>query len=211
LDIFWVNGKNFLIFFIIFMNLSKEVEDKLIVFVRGVFANDEHNFRHTLSCVRSMKELVSKEGGDEKVLVSAIYLHDIGYSDFFSGKHTMEQRIAAKKAHMGTGAIKAKNFLEGSGDFSPDEISEIVHLVNVHDIIESTKSHDEQLVFEADSLGGVDSWVGVTFNEEEFGNYVQIFEARRAPRFVTRTGKELLKKFAHENELYQRSTKLFKK
>lgn len=193
------------------MKLEKEIEEKLIKEVHNIFADDKFVYEHTLSTARCMKELVSKEGGNEKVLVTAMYLHDIGYAGLIKGKPAFDAYVAVKPKHMILGAERAVEILIRLGGYSKNEIEQIVHLVSVHDKLNDLKTRDEFLVFEADSLGSIDPAVENAYNEEDLARSVKSFEEWRAPRFVTKTGKKLLVKFARENELFQRFTKNYEK
>jgi len=192
------------------MKLSKEVETKLLSFVKEIFNDDKWDYAHTLSCVKIMKKLISSERGNERILIPVMYLHDIGYAGQLKDGYTLEERIKVKETHMILGAKKAKDFLSTLG-FSLKEVEKICHLIKVHDDLVSEKSFEERLVIEADSLGQIDPLVGNNFGEGEFARYVKIFERKRVPLFVTSTGKEMLGEFARENELFQKYTKLFKK
>lgn len=188
------------------MKLKREIEQKLNQIIKKIFEGDDWDFKHTLSAVSAMKRIVLIEGGDEKVLVTVMYLHDIGYAGALRNGYTLEERIEAKSKHMELGAIKAKEILS-TLSYSNEEISKIVHLIRIHDKIDELKTKDELLVFEADSIAQIDPIVGNSFGEEEFAKYVEIFDRRRAPKFVTVTGKNLLKQFATENKLFAKYSK----
>jgi hypothetical protein len=155
-----------------------------------------------------MKEIVASEGGDEKVLVTVMYLHDIGYAGALKNGYTLEDRIEAKSKHMQIGSELAKEILSKL-DYSKEEIEIIVYLISVHDKLDDLKSKEELLVLEADSLAQIDPIVGNSFGEEEFAKYVSIFDRRRAPKFVTPTGKKLLKEYATKNKLFAKYSKFF--
>ncbi len=193
------------------MKLLKEVEDNLLSFVKEVFQNAEWDYFHTLACVSIMKKLILIEGGDERILVPVMYLHDIGYAGQLKNGYTLEQRLKVKKNHMLIGAKKAKLFLDKIG-FSSSEIKKICNLIKVHDNLIGKKSFEETLVIEADSLGQIAPSVSVNnFGEDEFAKYVEIFEKKRVPMFKTRTGKKLLEVFVNQNKLFLKCTKSFKK
>jgi len=194
----------------ILMKLEKEIEEKLIQTIKEIFVEDDWDLRHTFSAVSAMKKIIAKEGGCERVLVPVMYLHDIGYVGALKTCYSLEDRIKAKAGHMERGSKLAKEILSKL-NFSPEEIEKIVYLISVHDKLDDLKSRDELLVLEADSLAQIDPFVGNTFGEEEFAKYVKIFEERRAPKFVTRAGKELLSEYIQKNELFRKFAKKSKK
>jgi len=190
--------------------LGKEPEEALKQLVARIFADDDWDYRHTLSAAKWMKHIVKHEGGDERVLVTAMYLHDIGYAGALKNGYSLDDRIEAKTHHMARGAEQARGLLPKLG-FSDSEVEKITYLISVHDRIEELRTRDELLVLEADSLAQIDPVTGNTFGEEEFARYVEIFERKRAPRFITKTGKAALKKLARENKLFQKYAVLLKK
>ena len=193
----------------ILMNLEKSTEEKLIQVIKEIFVDDDWDFRHTLSAVSAMKKIVASEGGDEKVLVTVMYLHDIGYAGALKNGYTLSDRIEAKSKHLERGSELAKKILSNL-DFTSEEVSKIVYLISVHDKLDDLKSRDELFVLEADSLAQIDPTVGNSFGEEEFAKYVSIFDRRRAPKFITLTGKKLLKEFATKNKLFAKYSKFFR-
>jgi len=191
------------------MDLFKKDEIALCEFVKKVFGDDEWDVKHTFASVEAMKKILSKEGGNEKLLVTTMYLHDLGYAGQLKKNYSLEERIEAKKSHMERGAKIAREILP-TLNYSTEEVKEITRLILVHDKLDELSSRDELLVLEADSLAQIDPKVGNGFGEDEFSKYVEIFERKRAPKFFTKTGKELLKKFAQENKLFWKYTKIFK-
>lgn len=192
------------------MKLSSIIEKKLLSLVKDIFVNNPWDFKHTLSTVKAMKEIAGAEWANERILLTVMYLHDIGYAGKLKENYTLGERISVKKEHMNLGAKKASEILEKL-KFSSEEKEKIIHLISVHDKLDELSTRDELLVLEADSLGQIDPSVGNNFGEEEFAKYVKIFEEKRVPKFITRTGKKLLLEYAHNNERYQKYTTLFKK
>ncbi|MFA6399572.1 MAG: HD domain-containing protein, partial [archaeon] len=141
------------------MQLDKEIEDKLKVFVKEVFAEDDWDYLHTLASVNAMRKIISAEGGDERILVTTMYLHDVGYAGSLANGYSLEQRLEVKSKHMQRGVEKAKVLLPSLG-FSPEEIDKICYFIGVHDKLEELTSKEELLVLEADSLGAIDPTVG---------------------------------------------------
>jgi 23S rRNA pseudoU1915 N3-methylase RlmH len=133
------------------MKLSKDTEQKLKTEVVKYLKKEGPSFDvpHTMAAVYWMKKLLEKEKGNEKILVPAMYLHDVGYYKLLKDNKSLEKRIKAKKRHMKRGARLAKKILKSIGGFSKDEIKEIARLVNTHDILDKERDTNEQLVFEA--------------------------------------------------------------
>jgi HD superfamily phosphodiesterase len=143
-----------------------------------------------------MRKLISGEGGNENILVPAMYLHDIGYHGLIKDNRSLENRLKAKKKHMKRGARMAKKILSDTGGFSNSEIKKICYLVETHDILDMKRVKDEQLVLEADSLAMFDrKRVPVTISKKEFTRLKGLWREKRIPGFRTKTGKRLLKKF----------------
>ena len=145
---------------------------------------------HTLATIHWIKELIKAEGGNEKILVSTMYLHDIDYTKKDSDYNSVSK---SKEKHMVLGSKLAKEILSKL-EYSEEEIKEIVHLVRVHDNIETLSSFNEILVFEADSLTQIDvERIQSTFNKDEIKRFLNSFEEYRLPRFKTNKGKALVK------------------
>jgi len=175
------------------MILDSKIEEKLIEIVKKL-SLDGYRFYHALAAVYWIRQLIKKGGGDEMILVPTMYLHDIGYKSTRGKENTHESYQAAKESHMIVGAQMAEEILKEM-NFKPDKIKEIVHLISVHDKLELLSSFNEQLVFEADSLSGIDrEKVKSNFSKEEYEKYLKSFEDNRMPLFKTETGKEALKK-----------------
>lgn len=174
------------------MKLEKEIEDKIISLVRETFG-EGYFLNHTMAAVYWMRELIKYEGGNEKILVPAIYLHDIGYPEVLSKKkNDFESHKNAKELHMEIGAKKARAFLKDF-NFKNKEIKEISHLIFVHDKYDLISTKNEQLVFEADCLSALDrKRVKPDFSREDYEKFLKFFEENQAPLFKTITGKKAL-------------------
>ncbi|MFA6268813.1 MAG: HD domain-containing protein [archaeon] len=192
------------------MKLSSSNENALLGEIKKIFVSDSWDYSHTLSAVKWIKEIIRYEGGNEKILITTMYLHDIGYFGALKENYTLDERIEAKKKHMFVGADMARGILSKL-DYSPEEINKIVHLIEVHDNLDGSKSNNESKVIEADSLAQIDYIVGNNFGEKDFAKYVRIFEKKRFPRIITSIGKKIFEVLAHENKLFLKYTSLFKK
>jgi len=176
--------------------MDEKLEEELKSKVVGLLEKGRPNWDlpHTLATVYWMKKLVEVEGGEERVLVSAMYLHDIGYSGLFRETADYDGIAEVGAKHQKIGALKAKEILEKL-PFTPEEIEEISHLVGVHDKLELLKSKNEIMVMEADTLGQLDrKRVASIYSKKDCERYIVYLESERVPRFQTKTGKKYLEK-----------------
>lgn len=144
---------------------------------------------HTEAAAYYMKELIKAEGGNSRIFIPAIYLHDIGYSlAIKSDNPDMDSTYDKKPAHMKLGADAARKIVTGL-EFYPVEIDQIVHLVEVHDELDKIKTFAEQMVFEADSLAQLDTKrVKPTWSKEDRGRWMERWQEKRVLLFKTETG-----------------------
>ncbi len=146
---------------------------------------------HTLAVVHWANELTRIHSLDRLVLITAAYLHDIGYFGRFDDLEVADraQVLDRKAAHMIAGAKMAGDFLNSDGVrdyFSEEQRARIVHLVSVHDNLEKLTDLDELVLMEADTLGAIDTEkVQPTFKGREALNYLDVTVAKRRSRFVT--------------------------
>ncbi|MFA5925937.1 MAG: HD domain-containing protein [Parcubacteria group bacterium] len=175
------------------MKLQKRLEEKLKKEVLAILENGKENWDipHTLDSVKWMRKLILGEGGNEKILVPAMYFHDIGYPHASDG-YGFRKAMAMKKKHAERGAKIAKKVLERIGGFSKEEIEKIAYLVRMHDKHENIESHERQLVFEADGLAQI-NWheSPPNFGKEDCLKFLdKYFRKERPPeRWRTKTGK----------------------
>jgi len=184
--------------------LDKEIEEKIKAEAIKQLENGKPGWDipHTLIAVDWLRKLIEKEGGDEKILLTAIYLHDIGYNKL-KRCYNYEDVKKTKETHEEIGAEFAEKILKNLDEYYSDEIEEIVNLVKYHDYIDDINSFNRQLIMEADSLSAID-WERVkpSFNKEECKKYFEDFKQRRINKFKTETGKEFLKQLLKKAEKY---------
>lgn len=144
------------------------------------------------------KELAQAAQVDELVVLTAAWLHDIGYFGLFEGPTSGGyQAVSAQKAlHMEVGARLADEFLrrpDVAGFYTREQRQRVVHLVRVHDLLEQLEALDEIVLMEADTLGALDvRRVTPTFDYESGRRHLEEVRIRRAPRFQTALGKRYL-------------------
>ncbi len=139
---------------------------------------------HTKACMHWMTELLKHEHGNARILMPAIILHDIGIH-----KPTTQfaDMMLAKKEHMRLGAELAATILTRF-PFEEEEIARIVHLVGMHDDLTKIQAEDEQLLFEADSLGQIDvQRVQPTQEGVWRQKFIEHFQKDRNPLLKTKT------------------------
>ena len=188
------------------MNIDEALEEKLKSAVMKYLEKGRPNWEipHTMACVNWMKELLKHEKGNPRILIPAIYLHDIGSADLFNESNLdHESQEKMKSEQMKRSAILSEKILNEIGWFSKEEIEKIVHLVGIHDELDKITATDGYLVFEADSLGMIDTDnVKSNFPKEDYIKFLDYFEKERAPRFRTKTGKKFLTKLLRGAKRY---------
>lgn len=159
---------------------------------------------HTLAVVNWAYKLAVENGLDVKVLVTAAYLHDIGYYGQFAGLDVADyDNVQDKKQkHMVVGADMARIFLEGVEvkDLLTDEQRErVIHLVSIHDNIGKLQYLDELVLMEADTLGAIDlDFVEPTYKGEEALKYLEVTRSKRRSKFITVSAMENWDQMAEE-------------
>jgi len=190
--------------------LGSVVEEKLkkavLVFLKEGRA--DWDVPHTLNSVYWMKRLIEREGGDEKVLVSTMYLHDIGYPTVEEhGINRIHKIKKLKEFHAVEGAKKSEQILRKLGGYSEPEIKEIVFLVEHHDDVIPIDSLHWQLVFEADNLAKLDvELVTPTFDKVVYPKFLEHYKRVRVPLFKTKAGNHFLSELLPKAESFFRET-----
>ena len=158
---------------------------------------------HTLRAIENGKALLKEEKGDPEVVLTALVLHDIGWSrvsfdDFVQAPPEKKRETRSLKEHMVQGAVLAREILEPL-DFPKDKRELVLKIIAVHDlpdVIETFPEPEAVLVMEADRLD--------RFGEESLKRYRKMFgesyleEGRRfllegsKAWFRTPTGKRLV-------------------
>jgi hypothetical protein len=175
------------------MPLDPVVEEKIKTEMIRLTAVGRTNWdtRHTLCAVKWLKKLIACEGGDERILITTMYLHDTGY-DYVPLSYSHEECLSVKKGHAENGAANAKEFLPKLDYFTPEEIDRIVYLIKNHDIHKNVIEKDRQLVLEADGLGQID-WNDCqpSYDKKNAEIFLHnFFPNDRLPYVKTKTGKK---------------------
>ncbi|MEJ2718568.1 MAG: HD domain-containing protein, partial [Deltaproteobacteria bacterium] len=114
---------------------------------------------HTRAVVENGRALLAKEGGNPRVVIPALILHDVGwsqvdFSDFITAPGQAKTEVGSIYLHMGYGARIASDILNDV-KWDPTLIQRITAIIAVHDIPEEIRALgdlDATLVFEADWL-----------------------------------------------------------
>ncbi|HNV96931.1 MAG TPA: HD domain-containing protein [bacterium] len=182
-----------------FKQLKKEV---LNILQNG---RPDWDIPHTLTSVYYIKKLLKKEGGNAKILITTMYLHDIGYSWVRRDLNKRDNVIKSKLDHMKNGVIFGRQILDKL-NYADDEKKQILHLIGIHDNLNDIFDTNKQLVFEADSLAQIDTKRAKSnLNNEDRIKFINGFEEKRLPKFKTKTGIKLVGK------LFKRAKKFYLK
>ena len=178
------------------MKLNKELEYKVRMEALKYLMHGKPGWDvpHTYNAVRWMRKLIEKEGGNEKILVTAMYLHDIGYPILRKG-YNFKELITSKEGHAEKGAKIAKKILFKLKGFTTDEIEEIVYLIKNHSDHHNVKEFNRKMVMDADGLSMLDWEVCLpTLDKKGAKEFLaKYFKEERSPdRWNTKTGKKYL-------------------
>jgi HD superfamily phosphodiesterase len=114
---------------------------------------------HASVTLEYAKTLLAPEKGDEKVIVPAIILHDIGWSRvaadkamvIFDQKASPEEKREARLEHQNKGVELARKILN-SVQYPENLTKEILEIISQHDTRQGFISKNEGLVRDADKL-----------------------------------------------------------
>ena len=101
--------------------MDKILENKIKEIVKNVLRKGRPgDWGHTLSTVNYSKRLLEAEGGDSKIVISALYLHDTGwgkldYTDFHISPPSKRIETYSARQHMRYGAEIALKILFKGG------------------------------------------------------------------------------------------------
>jgi len=159
---------------------------------------------HTKAAVFWVKKLSEEEGlteKEEKILLSAIYLHDIGYSTT-QVVAEFESVANAKADHMVSGCEMARQVLKKL-NYSGRETSRICEIIRYHDVLGRKRDKLEQLHYEADRLAIMDRRrVKANFNRPDYKKWLDGFKDEQYPLIKTKTGKKYAKSLLEIAEEY---------
>jgi HD superfamily phosphodiesterase len=133
-----------------------------------------NDWDHTLRAIDHGKALLKEEKGDPEVVLTALVLHDIGWSrvafdDFVQAPPEKKKETRSLKEHMIQGAALAREILEPL-ELPQDKKELIIRIIAVHDlpeVIQAMPEPEANLVMEADRLD--------RFGEESLRRYRKMF------------------------------------
>lgn len=120
------------------------------------YLNTRANDIHTRISVDFAYELLKREGGDERIVIPAMILHDVGWKRVPEDRQVGAFGPYAKsrevnRIHETEGASIAASILKELG-YEEDEIREIAAIIEGHDSREAAISLNDMLVKDADKL-----------------------------------------------------------
>lgn len=176
------------------MKLNKNIEEKIKnEALEYLELRPNWDIEHTLNAVHWMRILIKNEGGNEKILIPVIYLHDTGYPKLKPG-YSYQKVINAKEYHSRRGAEIAKKFLPTLKYFRKSEINIICELIKHHDKYGPFDDPELQLVYEADRLSQIDfERVKPNFNKKDCEKWLTNYWRKRKSFMKTKTSIDALK------------------
>lgn len=190
------------------MKLGRKLENRVKKEVLKMLkkGKPDWDLPHTLDSVKWMKKLVKYEGGNEKVLVTAMYFHDVGYTSLPRGySYEDVTKVKKERDHAKVGARMAGVILEKIGGYTDREIEKIIHLVRLHSRHTNIKSRERQLVFEADGLAQI-NWheCPPNFDKKNCLEWLEKYLSVERPmkRWKTKTGKKYFRHLLKKSETY---------
>jgi uncharacterized protein len=107
---------------------------------------------HTKHVVKSMELLIEKEGGEERILIPAAILHDVGFSKIDKGlqcSKDLKEKREAQRQHL----VLAKDIIQeilGESGYNQNDIDRIIGIVEVHKF-HDPEDKEKQLLIDADN------------------------------------------------------------
>ncbi len=188
-------------------------EKELRTIVKPILAKARPgDWEHTIRTVAFGKYLLKHEKREASIVIPALYLHDLGWSDvskedFLQASPKKRSEEEGVQLHMHYSAVRAKTILHELG-IDPQTAQRIVYIVSVHDkpdTVFSSNDHSAYLVVEADrldrywpkSLKRYQALFGNQYLKGENGRIVKEFLFKGlATWFKTETGKQLSRKLS---------------
>ena len=177
------------------------------------------DYEHTLRTISYARRLLQHEEGEEEIVIPALHLHDIGwsqvdYKDFITAP-SLHQRYdsVSLDLHMKYGAALAETILEKLGH-KTERTRCIVSIIAVHDIPEkiyAMENPSATMVLEADwldrygpeSVRRFKAMFGKTALTEKFKkDMISHFRDGLKQWFKTRTARSMAMNLARESGLF---------
>lgn len=188
------------------MKLDKKIENQIKKECLRLLVDGRPNWdvKHTISAVKWMKKLIETEGGNEKILIPAIYLHDVGYEKLPTGySHELMMKNKKEKDHGLVGSRIAAEYLPKLKYFSGAEIKRIAYLIKNHNKHKNIKQKDRQLIFESDTMAQIDyENCPPNYDYKNLKEFLDTTFQERIKYINTKTGKKLLKELLPKAKNY---------
>jgi uncharacterized protein len=135
-------------------------EKRLKEIVRPILLEGRNgDWEHTLRALEFGRYLLQNEPADEDIVITTLYLHDIGwsridFSDFIQASPARKKETQSLALHMQQGALLADGLLQDMG-YDPEIRRHIVAIIAVHDEPEKIFAMNDPsatMVVEADRL-----------------------------------------------------------
>jgi uncharacterized protein len=198
--------------------LKKTLENRLKDTVISLLEKGrDGDWDHVRRAVDYGRYLLHREAGDPEIVIPALYLHDIGWSqidfrDFTHASPARAEHTESEHLHMKLGALLAEKILREL-DYDPEKSRVIVSVIAVHDIPEKVfamKNLSAALIVEADrldrygkeSIERFEAMFGSDYMEGEKGKeWTAYLKNGLENWFVTETGKSLARDLAKKSGL----------
>src|SRR3989338_3249 len=166
-------------------------EKKLIAIVKPYLDNCRAgDWNHALRVVKWAKVL-GKDRGDFDLLITAAYIHDIGWFNILPKDRLNFQKMLRyeEKANKNTPMFVTE--VLGKMDFKKEDINTVIRLTKVADKHDSEKD-DEAIIVDADSLSKLCiEHVEEKYTPESYQEVISLWEREFPKRFKTEKGKSL--------------------
>ena len=140
--------------------MDKNIENKIKEAVRKLLHKGRPgDWEHTLRAVTYGKRLLEAEGGDPRIVIPALYLHDTGwskldYTDFATSLPSKRSETYSGRQHMRYSAEIALKILKKL-NYEELLLRRIVRIISIHDLPDRVSALNDisaTLVMEADCL-----------------------------------------------------------
>jgi HD superfamily phosphodiesterase len=162
------------------------------------FLRTRKNLIHTKIALRYALKLLESEKGDERIVVPAILLHDIGWKAVPEHLHLTafgpnRSNSRLTKVHELEGAKIARAILKKL-HYPPEKVEEICQIVRGHDTRKGPISRNDRIVKDADKLYRY-SRKGIAIELERFqvprSKYLPFLEGMISSWFLTPNAREI--------------------
>jgi hypothetical protein len=120
------------------------------------YLDTRENDLHTRIAYSFALRLLEAEGGDEKIVIPAILLHDVGWKTIpeelqLKGFGPGRYDLGINRIHEVEGAKIARELLQEAG-YDPELVDQIAEIILGHDSRQEAVSHNDALVKDSDKL-----------------------------------------------------------